>query len=70
MRQESEIRILETQISNINTNHALHLIVSFFLIGIWVPMWIMIAISNASVKNKKTKRLNDLYDQLDRMGHG
>lgn len=67
LREENQARVLETQISNINTNHALHLILSLAIAGLWIPMWIMITLSNNSQKKQKSKKLEVIYTKIDRI---
>ena len=37
------------------TSHVLHLLISVFTLGIWVPVWIIVALSN-SIERKKIDR--------------
>ena len=37
------------------TRHALHLMLSVFTFGLWVPVWIIVALSNA-IERKKIDR--------------
>ena len=37
------------------TSHVLHLLLSVFTLGIWVPVWIIVALSNA-IERKKIDR--------------
>ena len=61
----SEIRRQENKINNDKsgtTNHILHLLLSIITGGIWVPIWILSAISNMSFSFGGAKRkLEELY---------
>jgi hypothetical protein len=39
------------------TSHILHLILSIITAGIWVPIWILVAISNASQRAAIDRKL-------------
>ena len=39
------------------TSHVLHLLLSVFTLGIWVPVWITVALSNAIERGKIDREL-------------
>ena len=39
------------------TSHVLHLLLSVFTLGIWVPVWIIVALSNAIERGKIDREL-------------
>ena len=42
-----------------NTSHVLHLILSIITAGCWIPIWLLVAVSQA---NERRKALNILAD--------
>ena len=39
------------------TSHVLHLLLSVFTLGIWVPVWIIVTLSNAIERGKIDREL-------------
>ena len=39
------------------TSHVLHLLLSVFTLGIWVPVWVIVALSNAIERGKIDREL-------------
>ena len=42
------------------TSHVLHLLLSVFTLGIWVPVWIIVALSNAIERGKIDRELGKI----------
>ena len=42
------------------TSHVLHLLLSVFTLGIWVPVWIIVALSNAIERGKIDGELGEV----------
>lgn len=38
------------------TNHVLHLLLSIVTLGVWIPVWIVIAVVNSMRKEKSVTR--------------
>lgn len=38
------------------TNHVLHLLLSIVTVGVWIPVWIVIAVVNSMRKEKSVTR--------------
>lgn len=43
-----------------NTSHVLHLLLSVISVGIWIPVWIIVAISNANERGKIDRQMEKL----------
>jgi hypothetical protein len=41
------------------TNHILHLILSVITVGLWLPVWVLVAISNSIERGKVERRADD-----------
>ena len=48
---------LVTRRDDYKTSHVLHLLLSVFTLGIWVPVWIIVALSNAIERGKIDREL-------------
>jgi hypothetical protein len=46
------------------TNHILHLLLSVFSMGFWLPVWLLVSASNANERMKSQKRLDSLEMSL------
>lgn len=55
---KTNTRKLENKLSRLNTSHVLHLILSIISMGIWVPVWILVTISNATERSSIIRELN------------
>lgn len=56
----TELQLL-MRMEKYKTNHILHLLLSVLTAGFWIPVWVIVAISNANERakvNKKLKRLS------------
>ena len=47
----------QDRVNSYKTNHILHLIISFFFLGLWIPVWILVTISNANARSGAKKQL-------------
>lgn len=43
------------------TSHVLHLLLSILTVGIWVPVWLLVTLSNAIERRKIDYRLRKAY---------
>lgn len=43
------------------TNHILHLILSIITGGLWVPVWILVAVNNVIERNNVDRKLGRLH---------
>lgn len=57
-----KIRELEQKLSKAGTNHILHLILSLLTVGLWVPVWILIAINSTTSIRHLNNQLDKAYD--------
>jgi len=53
LEREALISIIQTKH---RTNHVLHLILSLVTLGVWVPVWLLVAVSN-SIERGKIERV-------------
>lgn len=72
---ELELRQVERELDTIKVNHILHLILSIITAGVWLIIWLFIAIdvnSKRNVVEKKIKNANlsliSIEDALDDLG--
>lgn len=49
--------ILLAKRQHYETSHLLHLVLSVFTAGIWVPFWVLVSLSNANERRKIDKKL-------------
>ena len=52
--------VLQDRLARYRTNHLLHLILSIFTAGMWVPMWLLVTLSNAIERYRIIRKLNKL----------
>ena len=43
------------------TSHILHLLVSVLTFGAWVPVWLIVALSNANERQKVDRKLKQIH---------
>ena len=62
-----QIRALERKQESQNVNHILHLLISVFTAGIWIPIWILIVMSNTNVGSldRKLEKLYSVRDEIE-----
>ena len=54
---QTEALISQAQ-SKYNTNHILHLILSVITVGFWMPVWVLVTISNAIERGKIRRKFS------------
>ena len=52
--------IEQDRLSRYRTNHILHFILSLFTVGFWIPVWLIISISNANERKKATNKIRKI----------
>lgn len=60
---EAEAMILNSQRKQ--TSHVLHLILSLLTAGLWLVMWILVALSNSLENAKIDRRIRKLYAEAE-----
>jgi len=53
----TEQQLLFAKLNSYNTNHILHLILTLFTLGLWTPVWILCALSNAGERAKIERQI-------------
>ena len=61
MINQAQLMIETNNLSSQKTNHILHLLLSVVSVGWWIPIWILVSISNAIERGKTERRINKLY---------
>jgi hypothetical protein len=51
------------KIQKYRTNHLLHLVLSIITAGFWVPVWLLVTISNANERQKAERRIRKMENQ-------
>ena len=51
----NQIKALQLLSKKKSTSHVLHLILSLITVGLWLPVWIIVALSN-SIENARIDR--------------
>ena len=51
---------LENKLQNQTTNNVLHLILSLLTIGLWLPIWALVGISNSIERRRIINKLGKL----------
>lgn len=59
-RKKIELMKLQGRLNDYKTSHVLHLLLSVFMLGLWVIPWFLIAQSNAS----KRSQIQELIDTI------
>ena len=52
---DNQIKALQLLSKKKSTSHVLHLILSIVTVGLWVPVWIIVTLSN-SIENRRIDR--------------
>ena len=53
----SDKNYLVAKRNDYRTGHVLHLLLSIVTAGLWIPIWLLVAISNANERQKIDKKL-------------
>lgn len=48
------------KIQKYRTSHLLHLVLSIITAGFWVPVWLLVTISNANERQKAERRIRKM----------
>lgn len=48
------------KIQKYRTSHLLHLVLSIITAGLWVPVWLLVTISNANERQKAERRIRKM----------
>jgi len=48
------------KIQKYRTSHLLHLVLSILTAGFWVPVWLLVTISNANERQKAERRIRKM----------
>ena len=51
----NQIKALQLLSKKKSTSHVLHLILSIVTVGLWIPVWVIVALSN-SIENARIDR--------------
>lgn len=60
MAKKENAHTLMARRSDHKTAHLLHLLLSVITAGLWVPLWILVAVSHANERKKIDKKLENL----------
>lgn len=52
--------MLHTKLSNQNTSHVLHLLLSVITAGVWIPVWLLVALSNSMERTRLIKKIEKI----------
>lgn len=55
--------ILEMQKQRFRTNHILHLLLSIFTFGFWIPVWLLVTLSNKLERDRLDRRMLAALEQ-------
>ena len=58
---DSETLMMLARRNDYRTSHVLHLLLSILTVGIWVPVWLLVTLSNAIERRKIDYRLRKVY---------
>jgi len=51
------------KIQKYRTSHLLHLVLSIITAGFWVPVWLLVTISNVSERHRAERRIRKMENQ-------
>lgn len=52
-----------TKLQKYRTSHLLHLVLSIITAGFWIPVWLLVTISNANERQKAERRIRNMENQ-------
>ena len=58
-RVESQSEYLVAVVKGRRANHVLHLLISVFTVGLWIPLWVIMALSGG--ETRKTIQVDEWY---------
>ena len=61
--------LIEIKKQQYKTNHVLHLLLSIFTVGLWIPIWIIVGLSNSIEKKKLDHKITKI-EEPDRISSG
>ena len=56
----TSIHLELAKIQKYRTSHLLHLALSVLTGGLWIPVWLLVTISNANERQKAERRINKM----------
>lgn len=56
MKRQTEAMLIARR-ADYSTSHLLHLVLSLLTIGLWVPIWILVTVSNSIERRRIDRRL-------------
>lgn len=59
-----QIQRLEIQKDHYRTNHILHLLLAVLSLGLWIPAWILVSVSNANERSKAQRKINKIEREM------
>ena len=57
---QAQLAIETQKLARLQTSHILHLILSLISVGIWIPIWILVAVSNGLERAKVESKIRKL----------
>lgn len=61
----TEIQLAQARMVQYQTNHILHVILSLVTVGIWLPVWLFVTISNGIERGRLTRKIRKLANSTD-----
>ena len=55
-----QAQILLAERQRHETSHVLHLLLSVVTVGIWIPVWVLVAVSNTIERGKINRKIAEL----------
>lgn len=52
-----EMQYQATILAKYKTNHVLHLLLSIITVGFWIPVWLLVALSNGMERGKANRKM-------------
>lgn len=63
MSNQTQLIVETNKLNTQNTNHILHLLLSVVTVGWWVPVWILVSLSNSIERGKTERRIEKMSDE-------
>ena len=60
MNNQVEILIESSKLAKVKTNNILHLILTVFTAGLWIFIWLLVALSNSIERRRLERRIRYL----------
>ena len=65
MKTQADLIIAQNNLEQHRTSNVLHLLLSIITFGIWIPIWLLCALSNAMARGSDERAIRRALEDMD-----